>query len=148
MPAICPNEGETTLLAELLGAGEDWSLGLITTDVTPAETDVAATWTAAEASGSWYARKTLTRSVSGTTWSTPASAAPSGSWSAEAAVAAAQYNAASPQSWTYSGAGATIYGYFYIGATSGKLIFAEKFATAQPVVEGNVVNFTPQFALA
>jgi hypothetical protein len=149
MPGIIPNEGELVLLAELMGVvtREDWYLCLFTTTITPSETTVAANMTAVEATFTGYSRKTLTRTTGGSTWSTPASAAPVNSWSAEALVATTTYNSGTPQTWT-AGASATIYGYFYLGVTSGKLIMAELFATPQPVVSTNVINFTPQFALA
>lgn len=148
MPLLIPDAGELKLLTDLLSAGENWSLGLFTSNITPAESDVAATYTAAEAAGAWYARKTLTRSISGSTWATTASGAPSGSWSAESAVAKSSYNAASPQSWTVSGAGATVYGYFVLGATSGTLLFAEKFAASRILQVGDTLNVTPTFEFA
>lgn len=149
MAGFVPDEGELQHLAEHLAAGEDWLLCLITSPLTPAETDAAATWTAAEATFSGYARKTLTRSVSGTTWGTPASGAPDGSWSSETSVATSRYNASSPQQWTAgSGVSATLYGYFYLGATSGKLVFAEYFATPRTINDGAVINLVPSFSFA
>ena len=149
MAGFIPDEGELQHLAEHLAAGEDWLLGLITTDLTPSESDTASTWTALEASFSGYARKTLTRAVGPGNWGTPTSGAPVGSWSSESNVASSLYNVGTPQTWTAgTGASATVYGYFYLGATSGKLAFAEKLAVAQPIVEGTVISIVPYFGFA
>jgi len=149
MAMLIPNEGEIQLLTDLLSGGslENWSLRLFKADITPAETDTAATYTAQEATFSSYTAKTLTRSVSGSTWSTPVSQAPSGSWSAEAACAYSAYGS-SPQSWTCGATGNTIYGYFITGATSGKLIGVEKFTTARTLVSGDTLSLTPVFESA
>ena len=146
---IVPNEGEIQLLADLLGSGENWLLCLATTSVTPSETDVAATWTAAEAAFTGYARKTLTRTVSGSTWATPTTQAPTDAWSAEAGVAQSTYNAGAPQTWTAgAGASGTVYGFFYLGATSGKLVFCQVLAVAKAVWAGDQIIITPPFGAA
>lgn len=143
------NEGEILALTDLLAAGEDWELGLVTADSTPDETDVAATWTAREASWPGYARKTLTRTISSTTWSTPVSMAPVGGWSSEDLVAGSSYNESSPQTFTYSGAsGVSVYGYFYIGVESGKLWLTGKFPQPQPLVDTNQLVIIPQYGAA
>jgi hypothetical protein len=144
---VVPNEGELQLMLELMGgvALEDWYLCLISSTVAISETNVAATWTAAESSFSGYSRKTLTRSVSGPTWATPASAAPTDSWDAEALVAQTQYNASAPQTWTYGGAGESIYGYFYLGKTSGKLIMGQLYASPYAVSPGSPITIIPMF---
>ena len=51
MAFLVPHEGDVQLLTDLLGGGplENWSLGLFNTNITPAETDTAATYTAHEA---------------------------------------------------------------------------------------------------
>ena len=62
---MVPLEGDIQLLTDLLvgGALENWQLGLFHANITPAETDTAATYTAQEATFTNYKRKTLTRSV-------------------------------------------------------------------------------------
>jgi hypothetical protein len=147
MAYVVPNEGEVKLLADLLAGGslENWTLKLFKSNTTPAETDTAATYTEADFTG--YAAKTLTRSVSGSTWSTPASAAPAGSWSAEASVAASTYGAAA-QVFSCTGTGNTIYGYYIVGATSGKLILAETFATARVLSNGDSIQMSPYLGAA
>lgn len=146
MALLVPNEGELQLLADLLGNGESWSLGLFRTNITPAETDTASTYTAAEAAFTGYSRKTLTRSIGSSTWNTPVSQAPSGTpaWSSEAAVGHSQYGSA-PQTWTCGATGDTVYGYFIVGATSGKLICAEAFSTPRTLANGDSLSLTPVF---
>lgn len=148
MALLISNEGEVQLLTDLMGGGtlENWQLGLYHANITPSESDVAGTYTAQEASFTGYSRKTLTRSIGSSTWNTVVSQAPSGSpaWSSEAAVAHTQYGS-SPQTWTCGASGDTIYGYFILGAISGKLICAEAFATARALANGDTLSLTPVF---
>jgi hypothetical protein len=135
MAMLIPNEGEIQLLTDLLGAGENWTLKLFQNNITPAETDTALTYT--EASFTGYSAKTLTRTLSGTTWSTPAGTGTT----LEAQDAKSVYGAAA-QSWTGTSA-QTIYGYYIVGATSGKLICAERFASPLSVVNPTTINLQP-----
>jgi len=146
MALIVPHQGDIQLLTDLLSSGENWLLGLFNSNITPSETDVAATYTAHETAFTGYSRKTLTRSVSGSTWSTPIAQAPSGSpaWSSRNQVGHSQYGS-SPQSFTCSGTGDTIYGYFVLGATSGNLILAEAFAASRTLNNGDSLSLTPIF---
>jgi hypothetical protein len=140
---LIPNEGETQLLTDLLGGGalENWTLKLFTSATTPAETDTAATYTEATFTG--YSAKTLTRSIGASTWNTPASGAPTNAWSAEAAVAESVYGSAA-QSWSATSA-QTIQGYILVGATSTKLIGAEKFASPISLVNPSSLTLQPRF---
>ncbi|QEH38652.1 hypothetical protein OJF2_72580 [Aquisphaera giovannonii] len=148
MALLVPREGDVQLLTDLLGGGtlENWLLGLFHANITPSETDTAATYTAQEATFTSYARKTLTRSIGASTWNTPVSQAPSGSpaWSARSQVGHSQYGA-SPQTWVCGATGDTIYGYFIVGATSGKLICAEAFATPRTLASGDTLSIIPVF---
>jgi hypothetical protein len=148
MALLVPHEGDIQLLTDLLAGGslENWQLCLFNSNITPAETDVAATYTAHETAFTSYARKTLTRTVGSSTWNTVVSQAPSGSpaWSARSAVGHSQYGSAA-QAWTCGATGDTIYGYFIVGATSGKLICAEAFATPRTLANGDTLSITPIF---
>jgi|GEM_PF-1354272 len=148
MALLVPREGDVQLLTDLLGGGtlENWQLGLFNSNIAPAETDVASTYTAHETAFTSYARKTLTRGVGSSTWNTVVSQAPSGSpaWSARGQVGHSQYGSAA-QSWTCGASGDTIYGYFIVGATSGKLICAEAFATPRTLANGDTLSITPIF---
>ena len=146
MPLVVPHEGEMTLMNDLFSSGENWQLCLYNSNITPNETDTAVTYTAHEATFTGYARVTLTRSISPSTWNTPVSQAPSGSppWSSRALVGHTQYGSV-PQSWTCGTTGDTVYGYFIIGVSSGKLICAEKFATSRTLANGDSLSMTPIF---
>jgi hypothetical protein len=148
MALVVPHEGELQLMNDLFGGGtlENWQLGLFNANITPSEADTASTYTAHEAVFTNYARKTLTRSISGSTWATPVSRPPSGSppWSGRSQVGHTQYGSTS-QSWTCGATGDTIYGYFILGATSGKLILAEAFATPRTLANGDTLSFQPIF---
>jgi hypothetical protein len=148
MALVVPHEGDIQILNDLFNGGtlENWSLCLFNSNITPAETDSASTYTAHETAFTGYSRKTLTRSISSSTWNTPVSQAPSGSppWSSRSQVGHTQYGSA-PQSWTCGATGDTIYGYFIIGATSGKLICAEAFASSKTLGNGDTLSLTPIF---
>jgi hypothetical protein len=148
MALLVPREGDVQLLTDLLGGGplENWQLGLFHANITPAETDTAATYTAQEATFTNYTRKTLTRSVGATTWNSPVGQAPSGSpaWTSRSQVGHSQYGS-SPQSWTCGATGDTVYGYFILGATGGKLICAEAFSTPRTLASGDTLSITPVF---
>lgn len=149
MAFTVPHEGDVQILTELLGAGENWLLGLFKTAITPAETDVADTYTANEADFSGYARLTLTRTIASGTWSPPVSQAPSGdpAWSSRTQVGHSAYGS-SPQSWTCGATGGDVHGYFILGATSGKLILAEAFPAAKTLASGDSLAMTPIFESA
>ena len=148
MPLVVPHEGELRLMSDMFGGGtlENWQLCLFNSNITPNEADTAATYTAHEATFTGYSRITLTRSISGTTWNTPTSVAPSGtpSWSSRTLVGHTQYGTG-PQVWTCGATGDTVYGYFVIGVSSGKLIFAEAFPTARTLANGDTVDVQPLF---
>jgi len=151
MPFLVSREGGVRLLAELLGGGppEDWQLGLYSSPITPSESDTAATYAAAEASFGGYARKPLTRSVSASTWNPPELQPPSGSpaWSPRSQVARSKYGTA-PQSWSVGATGGQVHGYFIVGATSGKLILAEQFASPRTLQPGDTLSISPVFEIA
>lgn len=144
MALLVSNVGSVKLLTELLTSGENWSLKLYKNNKTPAETDTAGSYTECDFTN--YILKTLTRSVSGTTWSTPASASPTGGWSSRTNVANSTYGTA-PQTWTCGTTGNTVYGYYLIGATSTLLILAELFATPRTLASGDTLSVQPAVQL-
>lgn len=145
-PLLCPNEGEVKLLSELTANGENHLLKLYKNDYTPTETDTLASYTICDFDG--YVDKTLTRGNGGSNWQTPTSETPTGSspWSAEAAAARSVYGTAA-QSWTCTGTGNTIYGYLLVGATSGKVIVAERFASPRTINNGDSISVWPELGL-
>jgi hypothetical protein len=137
MPILVPDIGERELLADLLDNGEDWTLKLFRTDVTPAESDTDASFTVANFTD--YVDKTLTRAVGAGNWGTP---------STNTGTTSSTYNSGTPQSWTCGASGNTIYGAYVVGATSGNLQFSDKFAAARTLTDGDTLEYTPIIELA
>ena len=109
-------------------------LRLFESNTTPADTDTKATYTEATAAG--YAEKTLS----------------SGSWTASQ-VGNIQQAAYAEQTFTFTAAGNTIYGYYIVTdhATEGsrKLVYSQRFATAfTPANNGDQLKITPVFKLS
>lgn len=136
MALLVPDVGEVELLKRVLyEAPTDVTLKLYQNDVTPAESDTAASYTEADFSG--YSAKTLTASQTASTWAVPTTA--TGTTSSE-------YGGGTPQSWTLSGTSQTIYGYFWVNA-GGTLLLAEKFATARTLADTDTLELTPRVEL-
>lgn len=135
MALLVPDVGEVILLGNLIAGGtlENMTLKLYKTNVTPAESDTAGSYTVADFTS--YTNKTLTRSVNnGVTWGTVAT---------NTGVTSSSYVA---QSWT-AGSTQTIYGYYVVGATSTVLLWAELFGVARTLASGDVLNLTPKLQL-
>jgi hypothetical protein len=111
---------------------KDLTLKLFATNVTPADTDTAGTYT--EATGGGYAAKTLT----------------AGSWTITTAndPSDAVYAA---QTFTFTGAlttNPTIYGYYIVDG-NGVLMWAERLTAAfTPANNGDTLTITPKFQLS
>jgi hypothetical protein len=137
MALLSPQQGEQQLMNDLLSSGENWILKLYTSGQTPSSTDTPATYTEVNSTtNSWYSSKTITRTVTASTWSSPTLATPSVSY----------YNSGSGVVWSATTA-VTLTGYFVVGNTSGKLIFAEKFASSIGLVNPSTFTLYPQFSL-
>src|SRR5687768_10807464 len=127
MALVFPDVGENLALEMITNktAAQNLVLRLYTNNVTPGESDTAGTYT--EASGGGYSAITLT----GSSWG----AASAGS------IAYAQ------QTFTFSSVPgtATMYGYFVTQATSGTLLYAERFTGAPFTIAnaGDQVKITP-----
>ena len=136
MALVVPDEGELELLDKMLldalSVDENYVLKLFKNDFTPANTTSAGSLTEADFTN--YAAKTLSRA----TWNV---AVTNGSNKAETS-----YDT-SPQSWTAGTTGNTIYGYYVVGAASTAVLWAERFATARVLSDGDVLNLTPKFTL-
>lgn len=130
MALLVPNVGENIALSYLVGKTttvRDLIYRLFATNVTPAETDTAGSYT--EATGGGYASKTLT----GASW-TVTNGAPT-------SAAYAQ------QDWTFTGpltTNGTVYGYYVTRATDGDLVLAEAFTSFTPTANGDKILLTPQ----
>jgi hypothetical protein len=130
MAIVVPNVGEVIALNLFFNKAtpENQVLRLFATNITPAETDTAGTYT--EAAGGGYANKALT----GTSW-TVTGGAPSTA-------------AAGVQTFTFTGpltTNATVFGYYVTQTTSGILMFAESFASFTPTNNGDNIALTLNF---
>lgn len=128
MTIMVPNTGEVIALGCLVNKStpENLVLRLFTNNITPAETDTAATYT--EATGGGYSAITLT----GSSW-TVTGGAPSSATYAQ-------------QTFTFTGALTTnpdIHGYFYTQTTSGTLVASETFTVFTPANNGDNIKITP-----
>lgn len=129
MTLIVSNIGETTMLESIFktASPEAFKLKLFTNDYSPVEGTVAGDLT--EATGAGYAEIALTRAsftVSGDT---------------------ASY---AQQTFTFTGAEPTIYGYYIVETSSGKLILSERFSDAPYAIPtgGGTVKITVNVTLA
>ena len=133
---IVPNQGEIELLdkclRDALSVDENTILKLYTNNYTPDANTAPGSFT--EAAFTNYAARTLTRA----NWN----AAVTTSGKAESSYGS------SAQSWTCGATGATCYGYWCEGATSAKVLWAEKFATARVLAENDILNLVPKFTLS
>lgn len=132
MTLLVPNNGEGDLLSFGLNKStpENVVLRLYSNNVTPAETDTAASYTETDFSG--YAALTLT----GASW-TINEGAPT-----EASYAQQTFTSNAAQS-------KTLYGYFGTRATSGRIAWAERFSDAPISIanNGDTVKVTPKITL-
>lgn len=130
MTLLVPNVGENITLSYLTGKTttvRNLIYNLFATNVTPAETDTAGSYTAAAGGG--YSPITLT----GASW-TITNGAPT----------AATY---AQQTWTFTGAlttNPTIYGYYVTRVTDADLVLAETFSSFTPANNGDQILLTPQ----
>lgn len=130
MALLVPNNGEGDALEFFVGKANATApiLRLFQNNITPAETDTAATYT--EATWTGYAAITLT----GASWGAPSEGAPS-------SIAFAQ------QTFT-SSAGSqnqSNYGYYMTRTTSGRIMLAERFSDGPYVIVnlGDEIKVTP-----
>lgn len=130
MTILVPNVGEEIALRYLIGKTttvRDLIYRLFATNVTPAETDTAGSYT--EAAGGGYASKTLT----GATWTTT-----------QGAPTSADY---AQQTWTFTGSlttNGTVFGYYVTRVTDADLVLAETFTSFTPTNNGDQILLTPK----
>ena len=133
MPLLIPTASENKLLEFMLGFATpgDQTLKLYVNDITPADADVAATYT--EMSTHGYAAKTLLKS----------------GWTV-AQNGGVGEGVQAAQTWTFTAAAAvTVYGYFVLDSTSGLLVWAERFATGKVIqFAGDQIIVTPKITLS
>lgn len=132
MTLLVPNNGEARMLKAIVNhtAPENPVLKLYTNNITPAETDTAGTYT--EASGFGYAAITLT----GASWTIT-----------EGAPSDASY---AQQTFTFTGNLGNVYGYFIVQATSGIVLWSERFSDGPYSISnnGDQIKITPRIELS
>jgi hypothetical protein len=130
MPLVLVNNGEGIALRALVNhtAPQNLSLRLYQNNITPAETDVTATYTLATFTG--YASVTLT----GASW-TITEGAPS-----QASYAQQSFTSSADQTLQ------NIYGYYLVQVTSGLLVWSERFTNAPFAISnnGDQIRVTPR----
>lgn len=135
---LVPDVGEVELLKRLLYANsgsENGTLKLFKNNITPAESDVASTYTVADFTG--YNNLTLTSTQSGATWGVPATS--SGTTTSTYATNMGPL--------TNSGAAQTVYGAYVVGATSTTLWFSDLFAAPRTLNTFDSITYTPRIGL-
>lgn len=130
MALLVPDVGEVYALKAFLNntAATDPIIKLFATNVTPAETDTAGTYT--EAAGGGYSTKAA---LTGSSWTFTAGAPSHGDFA--------------QQTYTFTGAlttNPTIFGYFMVANTSGTLLWAEAFTSFTPANNGDQILLTPK----
>jgi hypothetical protein len=136
MALVVPNEGELELLKKLLinaTDSENYLVRLYKNDPTLGNGTVLADFT--QTTFTSYAEKTMVRGVAGNCWATPST------------VSDKAQSSGTVQSWTCGATGDTIVGYYVVGSSSNKVLWAEKFSTARVLASGDILNLTPQFTL-
>ncbi len=131
------NVGEVRLLQMALGENsqENLQLRLFVNNITPADTDTDATFT--QMSQHSYASATITMAQ----WTVTTN----GSGEAEAVAPAKTFSFTDD---TVSGT-VPVYGYYVVGATSGVLLWAEKFASPINIsTTGQSIEITPKITLS
>ena len=128
---LVPNVGEVQLLEVALNGGTqgDQKLRLFQNDYTPAEASILTNFT--ESTGTGYAALTLT----------------SGSWTI-ATVTGTTTATYAQQTFTFTATGTSIYGYYIVDIDGTTLLWAERFAGAEPIYSGKVLKITPTIELA
>ena len=132
MSIVLADVGAAKILTDyFITSGVNLTLKLFATNTTPADTDVAGTYTAAAGGG--YADKTLAAA----------------SWT-QSNVSNIEQVAYAAQTFTFTGAlttNPTIYGYYVLDA-GGVLIYAEAGTPFTPANNGDTYTITPKFQLS
>lgn len=134
MTLLVPNDGEVVMLKAMFNhtSPEDQLLKLFKNDITPNKSHIASDFTEADFAG--YSAVALT----GSSWSVVAGSPSTASYS--------------EQSFTSSAGSQNqdIYGYYVVQASSGKILFAERFPAAPYNIADNAdqIRVTPSFTLS
>lgn len=131
MAVVVPNAAEDVMLQNIVNktAPQNWRLKLYTNDYTPVAGSTEANFTEANFTG--YAAITLT----GASWSIVAGSPTQATYAEQTFTSTADQSAQ------------TVYGVYAVQQTSGKIMFAERFASARVVQNnGDNIKYTPRFS--
>jgi hypothetical protein len=135
---LVPDVGEVELLKRLLYANagaENGTLRLFKNNITPAESDTAGTFTAADFTGA--ASLTLTSTQAAGTWAVPTTAT---------GLTTSTYQT-NLGPLVNTGAVQTVYGVFVVGATSTVLWYSDLFAASRTLNTNDSIQYTPKIGL-
>jgi len=140
MSLMIPNEGKIWAAKRVLysnAGSEDMSLRLFKNNITPAETDVLATYTIADFTG--YASVTLTSSQSAGTWAVPTTSSN---------IGFSTYGTNATYTASATGSDQTVYGVYYAAPTAGICFASQAFGAGKPLVgltgAGDSITVTPK----
>ncbi len=126
MAIVIPDAAKIPWMKRMLydnAGSENISLRLFKTNVTPADSDTAGSYTVADFTG--YSNFTLTSTQSGSTWPVPTVSSNKGT---------ATYQTTA--TWTAT-TDQTIYGWYMVFATSGTIAASQSFGAGKPLVGAN-----------
>lgn len=133
MTLLVSNDGETLALKNFLNhtAPQNQTLKLYKSNTTPAETDTAGSYTEATFTG--YSAAALT----GTSWTVTPGAPTSAAYAQQTFTSSADQTLEN------------VYGYFVVQASSGTLMWAERFAAAPYAITNNndAIKVTPTITM-
>jgi len=128
MSVVIPNVGEVELLDKMLKeSNEDYTLKLFKNNFYPDASTVVGDFEEADFTN--YISVSITRS----------------GWSIALESGKAKGEHSTVPTWTCGATGNTIYGYWLEGATSGTLLWAERFDDEAPLSSGDTLDVTLQF---
>ncbi|MCE5292097.1 MAG: hypothetical protein LLG14_23040 [Nocardiaceae bacterium] len=131
MNMVIPNEGKTLALDRWLdpdgNPGEDWIVRLYSNNYTPVDSSTLASFTEATFTG--YSAVLVEMN----------------DWGAASITTNVAYSTSSvtPSYTCTGGGGQTVYGWYAEGATSGKVLAAQRFDTARSMTPGSVEELDP-----
>jgi len=132
---VVPDVAEIELMKKVL-KDENFILKLYRNDYTPDSDSLLSSFTEANFDG--YGQKLLVK----TSWTGPTTVSPTAPCTDN--LASATY---AEQSWTCGSVGNTVYGYYVVGATTGKLMWADEFASERNLGDSDVLRIIPKFTL-
>lgn len=135
---VVPDAAKIEWMKRMLYANagsENLSLRLFKNNITPADSDVAGTYTVADFTG--YSNVTLTSSQSGSTWPVPTTSSNKGTATYQTT---ATWTATSDQ---------TVYGWYMLFASSGTIAASQAFGAGKPLIgaSSDQLSIVPRFQL-